>query len=348
MAPVRLAASIVLAATLWSATANPGAACLACISMPSESLSDKVSHADAVALLRAAPSDPFRFAPVGWLKGEPIAEPVPFLVARAIGRQLDADPNAAVVATWSANGGWAIHDFGSVALAETLADLLARDLTTPEARREAFAPLADHADPAVSRMALIELATLPYPILRDASARMDRREVARMVADPAWMEWAPIAIILLGLSADPQDHAFVRRAADLALRSGRSAHLAAWATALIEVDGEAGIDRIVASQFTDPQPSDTDREAAILALATHAARSDDLGAVLRDTLAGLASSHPGVAAALAQIMTEREDWSLAADARQWRDATTDLSAADDFVLTSYILAAEAARTEPAP
>ncbi len=263
-------------------------------------------------------------------------------------RQLESDADLAVVATWSDVGGWAVHDLGTPELAATLSDLLSRDLTTPESRRDAFAPLAGHAEPAIARMALIELATLPYPVLRDVSVRMDRAQVARMVSDPTWMEWAPIAIILLALSDDAGDQAFIRRAADLALQSDRAAHLASWTTALIEVDGQAGIDRIKASLVAHPGLSEAGRAAVILGLATHAARSDDTGAALRDILAGLAADQPGVAAALARVMTDRADWSLAEEARRWRDTMADGSPADAFVLTSYILAAEAAREEPTP
>jgi hypothetical protein len=62
----------------------------------------------------------------------------------------------------------------------------------------------------------------------------------------------------------------------------------------------------------------------------------------------LAAGHPALAAALAQSMTIRQDWSLAAEAVRWRDATTIIAPADAFLLTTYILAAEAAQPESLP
>jgi hypothetical protein len=47
-------------------------------------------------------------------------------------------------------------------------------------------------------------------------------------------------------------------------------------------------------------------------------------------------------------MTIRQDWSLAAEAVRWRDATTIIAPADAFLLTTYILAAEAAQPESLP
>jgi hypothetical protein len=330
--------------------ALPGAAmaCMACIAMPADSLADKAAAAQAVALLRPDPADPFRFVPVGYLKGGDVTAPVPFLVSRARMVELAADPDAAIVATWSLGTGWAIHDLGTPALAETLTDLLAADLTTPEARRDAFGPLVGHADAAVSRMAMIELATLPYAILRTTPARIDRADVARAVSDPLWSEWAPIAILLLGLSEEEADHAFIRRATRLAAATGRTAHLAAWATALVEVDGADALDWLRATYVDDPARSETEMEQIGLALASHAGREDATGAAIRDGMGALAASWPSVAAALASAMMDREDWSLAAEAERWLDDGRLTSPADAFLLTHYVLAAEAALSEPVP
>jgi hypothetical protein len=197
-------------------------------------------------------------------------------------------------------------------------------------------------------MALIELAGLPYPVLRTTSARIGRGEVARMISDPLWAEWAPIAILLLGLSDDPADRSFVQRAATIAAETGGSAHLGAWITALLETEGEAGLDRIVQTWLADSSyPDDILREVG-LALASHAGRNDATGAAIRTAAGRLAAARPPVAAALARIMTERGDWSLAADAAIWLDEGRITSPADSFLLMNYVLAAEAALSEIKP
>jgi hypothetical protein len=312
--------------------------------MPSESLADKAGAADAVGLLRPDPADPFRFVVIAWLKGGAAGAPVPFLVSRTRAAELAADPGAAVVATWSDGPGWAMHDAGSAALAAALADLLARDLSTPEARRDAFGPLVGHDDPAVARMALIELASLPYGVLRTTQAGMDRARVARMVADPLWSEWAPVAILLLGMSDAPADRAFVRRAAGLAAETGRAAHLAAWLTALIEVDGMAALDLIRAGWLAGPGRPEEDLRQVGLALASHAGRTDATGDAIRAAAGELAARHPAVAAALVRTMTERRDWSLAAEAARWLDEGRVTSPSDAFLLNAYVLAAAETET----
>jgi hypothetical protein len=326
--------------------AGPARACLACIAMPAESLGDKAMAAEVVALLRPDPADPFRFVPITFLKGDGAdLPPVPFLVNRNHAAALGADADAAVMATYSASHGWAIHDIGGAALGQTIAGLLSRDLSTAEARRDAFGPLLSAEDTAIKRMAMIELATLPYPVLRQTTARLDRTEVARMANDPTWMEWAPVAIILLGLSEAADDRAFIRRAANIAARSGHTLHLAAWLTALIEGDGPAAIDWIATTYIDRPDRNDGELRQVGLALASHAARDDTTGAAIREAMGRLAAARPPVAAALAQTMTDRQDWSLAPEAARWLDEGRVTSPADAFLLTSYVLAAEAAQTE---
>jgi hypothetical protein len=344
--PALIRSAAILAALLT--LSSPAAACLACIAMPDESLADKAAAAETVALLRPDPNDAFRFVPVAYLKGGAVAEPVPFLVSRLRAAELIADPEAAVIATWSGPGTWAIHDSGGAVLAATLSDLLARDLSTPVARRDAFGSLITSPDPAISRMAMIEFATLPYGVFRTSTARIDRAVVARMVSDPLWTEWAPVAILLLGLSDDPADRAFIRRAATLAAETGRTTHLAAWITALLEDEGETALAWLSDTWLADPDHPDEVLREIGLALASHAGREDATGAAIRSAADRLAAARPPVAAALAQTMADRGDWTLAPEAARWLAEGRITSPADAFLLTHYVLAAEAAQTETQP
>jgi hypothetical protein len=356
MHPVDEMATRCSRAVIWSAAAiaalffgtTPASACLACISMPEESLADKIIAADAVALLRPDPDDPFRFSAVEMLKGDPVQAEIPFLVSRSRSSDFALDPNGALVATWTVAGGWAIHDFGGHGLRLALVDLLAQDLDAPTARLDAFGPLLHHPESAVTRMAMIELATLPYDVLRGTDSRVTRQAVAAMLADPKWLEWAPVMVVLLGLSDAPEDVTFVRRAITLLAASDRTLHLAPFATALIEMDGQAGIDWLLSTYIDDPARSETEIEQVGLALASHAQREDATGAAIRDVMGALAASRPPVAAALARAMIDRQDWSLAPEAARWLEDGRLTSPADAFLLTSYVLAAEAAQSEPPP
>jgi hypothetical protein len=196
-------------------------------------------------------------------------------------------------------------------------------------------------------MAIVEMARLPYPVLRQASVRIDRRLVADMAADPHWAEWAPAAIILLGLSDDPADAAFLwQTVADMA-RDGHSAHLAAWVTALIEADGQA-LDWLEAS-YGGAAPRDEEELRQIgLGMANHALREDGFGAAVRAAMAGFATRSPAFTAAVAGQLMDRGDWSLVPAAARWTGDNQPTASGDAYVLTHYLLAAAEAGKESAP
>jgi hypothetical protein len=342
-----------LAAILTSfalvAAATPSVqACVACIAMPRDSLADNVSEAEVVALLRPRPDDPFRYAPVTFLRGGPNVPEVPFLVSRDRAAALAVNQDEAVVATWTAAGGWMIHDLAGTEMKSILRDVLSRDLSSPQARGEFFGPLVLSADPALSRMAMIEISTLPYPVIREIPVRVPRQDVAKLLSDPVWADWAPVMILLFGLSDGPADKAFVRHAADAMAENSRTVHLAAWATALIEMDGDEGIAWLRDNYLGNPERSLLELREIGFALASHAARDDVQGAAVRDTLAGLAAAEPAIAGALAKVLLDREDWSLAPDFKRWLDDGLIALPEDEFVITNYVLLAAASKMESLP
>lgn len=330
-------AVLALALAVFPAAAS---ACLVCIDVPDESLADRAIAAEAVALLRPSPDDPFRYVPVTFLKGGPDLPPVPFLVSRPAAAALVADPTAATVGLFSAAEGWSLHDQGTEALGDALREAIRTDLGTAEARLAFFGPLVANPDPAVQQMALIELATLPYPVLRQVQAHPSRREVAGRAFDPLWAQWAPVMILLLGTSDDPEDARFVRAAVDRLAASGHGTHLSAWATALIEVDGVAAIETLKRGFVDRPDASAETVRAVVVAMAEHSARSDAVGDAALAALVATGNSQPGEIGYVARALQDRMDWSQADNLAALRDAGRIADPVDDFVVGQYIAAAE--------
>jgi hypothetical protein len=314
-------------------------ACLVCIDVPEDSLADRAVEAEVVALLRPSPNDPFRYVPVAFLKGGPAVPAVPFLVSRPAAKVFDTDPSAATVGLVDATGSWSLHDQGSNDLADVLRLALASDLTTPEARLAFFGPLVVHPDPAVQQMALIEMATLPYPVLRGTVARPSRREVASRAFDVLWAQWAPVMILLLGTSDDPEDARLVRAAVDRLAASGHDTHLAAWITALIEVDGTAALDHLQHLFLDRSEGSVETFRALSLAFGEHAARRDQVGDAALATLSRLVETRPEGGGYLARVLMEREDWSGATRLARLRNTGRIADPADAFIIDQYIAAA---------
>jgi hypothetical protein len=334
----QLVRSALLASVAACIPAMAGA-CLVCIDVPEDSLADRAIEAEVVALLRPSPNDPFRYVPVAFLKGGPAVPAVPFLVSRPAAMVFASDPSAVTVAVIDAGGGWALHDQGSHDLGEVLRLALASDLTTPEARLAFFGPLVVHPDLAVQQMALIEMATLPYSVLRGTVARPSRREVASRAFDVLWAQWAPVMILLLGTSDDPEDARFVRAAVGRLAASGHDTHLAAWVTALIEVDGVAALDHLQ-HLFPDRSEGSVGTFRALsLALGEHAARRDQVGDAALADLARLVETRPEGGGYLARVMLEREDWSGAARLARLRETGRIADPADAFIIDQYLAAA---------
>jgi hypothetical protein len=338
---------VALATAALAFCAGQAVACLVCIELPERTITDRVLAAETVVLARNNPDRPFAFAPVETLNGDAAGEVIPGLVDSQTRRRLAADPDVAVLFARDADG-WARLSDVTPQFRMVLSDILAAadawDAGASHTARFAFfAALHDHADPAVRALALAELSRAPYAQIRGIHPRLGRAEVTRLLLDPKMTEWVPIHILFLGLSDDPQDHAFVRRAFDAASRSSASPHLAAWATALVEIDGPPAIERIRAMFFQSPGRTPEEMRAIATALATLAeggetALRPGIDAAFRD----LAAEHTALAGEAARYLTWAGDWSQADSlgALLLTGAITDPAA--EFLVTNYIAAAREA------
>jgi hypothetical protein len=334
-----LAAALVL-------LAGPAAACLVCITLPERTLADRVIEAETVVLARPDPVRPFAFAPVAALKGDAAEPPIPGLVDSATRRRLAADPDAAVLFARDADG-WSRLADATPQLRATVETILAAapawEAETELAARFAFfAARHDHPDAGVRTLALAEISRAPYALIRTMTPRLGRAEVVRLMRDPKMAEWAPIHILFLGLSDAPEDHAFVRRGFDATSRSG-GLHLAAWATALAEIDGPPAIDRLRALYFETPGRRPEDLRAIVTAFATLAEGGDpSLRPGIDAAFRGLAAGPPALAGEAARQLTWAQDWSQARTFADLLESGAIPDPAAEFAVALYLEAAREA------
>ena len=337
---------------LLSAEPTPARACLACIAMPTESIADKMLAADAVVLLREDPGNPFAFRVVFDLKGSAeTAGSIPFLVDTATRFKLAQHPEDAVLATWSADVGWTRLDHAGPELQQVARAILASADTwdadaAHDLRFEFFAALHDSPEPSVQQLALIELARIPYPQLRQMQPTIHRQEVASRLSDRLWSDWAPIYIVLLGLSDDPKDQAFVRRAMTLIMQNHTRTNLIPWTTAFIEVDGIDALTALEQAYFGEVARKPLELRDIGLALANHATTGS---AEVQDRIATLfravAGDHPDLAAVIAGQLLQTEDWSQSKVFAVFLDEGLIADPGDEFVVASYIAAAREAQSK---
>lgn len=299
---------------------GPAHACLVCIPLPERTLADHVADAAAVALARPDPDDPFRYAVSEYLKGDAVGAPggIPFLIDSTTRRRMAGDAEVFTILSRELPGSdWALHATGGAAMvsvvrevADRSDDWLADDGN--EGRFAFFAALHDSPEPGVRSLALAEISGARYGLIRTLAPKLSRADVVRVLRDPTMFEWAPIHILLLGLSDDAADRAFVRSAFEAAGRSPAATTLGAWTTAYLEVDGAAALDRIRTAYIDDPARSEAQMIEIVRALSTFSAVAEPaLGDDVLTHLGMLATARPGVAAEAARELSLAGDWSLA-------------------------------------
>lgn len=324
-------------------------ACAICIQMPQESVADNIIDAELVAILREDPERAFHYRVHRVLEGvSAIAPPPPFLVDTAMRKKLASLPEEGVLASWTKTGGWLLHGHASIALEQVAVSALQdfdkwKGAGGQQARFDFFAPLHAATDPAVQELALIELARMPYSLLRTLQPGLDRRQVARRIVDQQWLEWAPIYILILGQSEDRGDQDFVRRAAEAALTRGGRGDLAAWVTAWIEVDGAVAITAIRRDHLFNDALSLSELRAIAMGLAEHSQGGDPAVAVqATQALRHFAKLHPSVAGIAARALLAAQDWSATGTMAKQLEAGAILAPDEIFSVEAYLAGARVA------
>ncbi|MEE4120298.1 MAG: hypothetical protein V2I65_14935 [Paracoccaceae bacterium] len=317
------------------ATGGAAVACAVCIALPEDTLTDRVWAAGLVALARPDPANPFAYRLDATLAGG-AATPVDLLVNSAERHRMAVDPNRVALLLHGPEG-WRIGGHGGPDLALLARRMLDRESAWSDAaddpdRVAAFAALHAHPDPGIRRLALSELARAPYARLRGIEVGLEVDWIAARLDEAAWYPWRPVLVQLLGLHADPAAHALVRFHA-LEVDAGARAP---WLMALVEIDGAAGINRILATR-----PEGDAARAAAGALAAHAAPGHDLAPELAAALRALASQDPGLAAEAAPGLAALGDFSLAPSVADLLASGAVADPAEAFALKAYLAQARA-------
>ncbi len=332
--------------------AGPASACLVCVPLPERTLADRVMEDALMVLARPDPDDPFRYVAEVYLKGAPPAagaeRPIPFLVDSPTRRRMAADEGLfALLSRETPTSDWTPLGVASPEMVSVVREMIDRAerwrvSDGGEERFAFFAELHSSPAPAIRALALAEISASPYAQIRSITPGLSRAEVVKVLRDPAMLEWAPIHILLLGLSDDPTDRQFVRSAFEAAGRSPSVSTLGAWATAYLEGEGAAALDRIEADFIRDPRRPREQLTAIVRALSTFAAVSDP---EMRNRIAAqfgtLANTRPDLAGQAARELTLVEDWSLADVFEDLLDGGAIASPAEEFAIAYYVHRARA-------
>lgn len=341
--------STTLAALLLLPAPDRLAACAFHTTLPEATVSQQIAGAIEIVAARPAGDNPFRFEPVAVLKGPASDSRPPHLVDSATRMRLARNPGEAVLFARATDGSWTRLLILDAATRPVVDIMLARanEWTTPAGaaeRRDTFAGLLAHPDTAIRRLALRELDALPYGVLRDGTYPVSAADLLRGIADIQDMPFAPIRILLLGIAdGEAPGPAILGRLQQMA-DTGTATNLGAWATALIESAGAAGVaglERLFLSapgRLTDAQVTEIVRALSVL--------SADGDPTLRHALDGttrrLVSREPGAAPLVAQAFGATGDYSQAGLIRELVATRAFTDRQSLMAATSYITRARMA------
>ncbi|MEO1139796.1 MAG: hypothetical protein AAFW87_10090 [Pseudomonadota bacterium] len=280
--------------------------------VPNPTIIDLLLATEQVVVARLDPNNPRRYSAVETLVGPDVAD-IPITVTAETQALLTRDPSATVLlARDGAYGAWldlAILDnrFRSVI------DRLVRDQSIwysgGDAERLAvFAGLVNDPNADLRRLALQELDRAPYSALRKAQVppvqnlRQDLRK-----GEPDLM---PIRVLLAGLSQDQGFASLLSSDLDTAIRND-VAYMGAYATALIELEGDRAVRDILDRHLKDGSLSVQTREKLLQALAVqHKAAPDQTRRTIAIGVAELLRTSPELGEAAARHFGLRSHWSM--------------------------------------
>ena len=318
-------------------------ACMVCIPFPGDTATDQLLQADVVVLARENPDKPFSYVAVEVLKGEFGDPRIDLFLDSTTRRRLAFNPGEAVVLTYAgAANDWRSAGYATPAYKALAGEILARESTwgqwsQGENRATFFLPYLADADRFVRELAYLEVGRASYDTIRRADPFVPATQVHRFLADPQYLEWHALYILLLGVDAKADEKKAIRAAMASRARFDQTRNLSAWATALIEIDGEEAIDWLEAVYLGAPD-RDPDLVLEIVkALSVHGARKrSGLRRRIAESFGVLIQTHPSLAGWAARDLTAWNDWRFTGELAAVRQSRQTVDGATAYAIDYYL------------
>ncbi|WP_170424970.1 hypothetical protein [Ruegeria arenilitoris] len=289
-------------------------ACGVCIEKHEETVADRILDADAVVIARESPERPRTYVPVAYLYGAEGGPAIPFLVDSSTRRRLERQPADGVLMLRTGED-WAHVGYANAAWRMTAARIVETGpdwQNAPDARFAFFEELLHAGDQYLRRLAIDELSRAEYGRIRQMTQPITGEVARQYLGDRSSIPWHPFFILMIGLSDRDEDHTYLRERITVAARVGGGPQLDALATALVEIDGTDGTDRLVKDWFNAPGRSRQEIRSVISALTTHAVHGDPgLKDPVLAALAELSGRRPDVAGSVATAFWQIGDFTHA-------------------------------------
>ena len=259
---------------LLLASIGASQACQICVPYPKQSAADHLLAAQTVVLARENPDKPFSYRATEVLKGTHQAE-IDLFLDSSTRRMLAAYPQRSIALASLRDGdspGWKRIGTADNVTGPVLREVLASGTTWqqyPRRRVEYFATFLGHKNPQLRALAHLEVGRAPYNQIRQLGDALSRDEIRSFLSNYRYAEWHPLYILLLAQNPEPEDRATILKSFQSAARFGTTDRLAAWATALIEIQGAEAIEEIERLFFNKTSRSQSEVEEVTRALSVH-------------------------------------------------------------------------------
>ena len=311
----------------WLVPLTDAYPCQICVPFPKTTLADRLLEKDAVVMAREDPNRPFHYTTVETLKGDPGSAPIDAFLNSHARRLLAMDSNRTMVlgrnphdGEWTALG-IADGDFGIVIRRILGFTDTWRPMETDNQERLAvFSKLLGHPDSRLHELAYLEIGRASYASIGKISSVVPIETVRAILDNPRYLEWRSLAILMLGHSKTPADRARVIKTFEEKQRLGSTLNLAAWATAYIEIEGPAALERIKQYYRAHKYRSLDELELIVKALSVHGAtdngKRDRIVSVYRSLLEG----HPKLTSYVVRDLIAWGRWDFADQLGKIREA----------------------------
>jgi hypothetical protein len=284
-------------------------ACQICLPFPTISLADHILVSSHLVIARENPNKPFTLHPVRTLvKGEATPAALELFLDTSSRRQLALNEELTILCGWSDQSSeWQRLALYDETLAPVIFDILENRQNwkaNPEARVRYFADFLAHEETVLSDLAHLEVARAPYEQVIQFADRLPREELHKRIADLRRIEWHALYILLLAKSGNSADQQFIRDQFESNARFSTALQTAAWTTAMIEIDGVKGVQRVSELYLENTKRTPQEFSAIHAALRVHGDQGKLEHLDLIVTAYGkLLEIHPEIAPELAEDLT---------------------------------------------
>ncbi|MGB1129843.1 MAG: hypothetical protein ACPG4K_07320 [Haloferula sp.] len=313
-------------------------ACTICLPYPVDSLADHILSSKALCLAREDPDRPFILKPVRHLISDEDAPEIDLFLDSSTRRKLMLAPDKSVLCgLFDSTDGpeWrrlAIHHDEVAPVVKTIINQAEHWRSNPAERSAYFATYLGHDHPTLSDLAHLEVARAPYTQIREHAKLLDRDEIVAFLADFRRLEWHPLYILFLAQSDDPRDHERIRDSIATSAELHSTLLTAAWATALIEIDGPEAI-QWLGDQYTSGRSPEETRCIFDAMAVQGTSGSPEMRAAIIPVFRSLLVQSPALAPSIAGTLSEWESDQLVAELK---DLLTASPEAFDLTATTAI------------